>query len=83
MSALRRLWRTVRGRHGAGRPGAQDHDALEADGPAGPGLDPNTAALSEGAPPAGAGGRVQPSGTSPDPRARRGPSEDDVGNLPG
>ena len=82
MSALRRVWRRLRG-SGTGWPGAQDHDALEVDGPDGAGIDPTTAALSEGAPPAGAGGRVQPTGTSPDPRNPSGPSEDDVGNLPG
>lgn len=83
MSALLRLWRSLRHRRSMGQPGAPDHDALEADRTMGSGLDPTTAALSEGAPPAGAGGRIQPSGSSPDPRHPRGPSEDDVGNLPG
>ena len=46
-------------------------------------LEPNTAALTEGAPPAGAGGRIQPSGGSPDPRPARGPSEGEVQNFPG
>jgi hypothetical protein len=46
-------------------------------------LDLNTAALMEGAPPAGAGGRIQPAGGSPDPRPPRGPGEGEVQNLPG
>ena len=46
-------------------------------------LEPNTAALTEGAPPAGSSGRVQPSGESPDPRPGRGISEGEVQNMPG
>jgi len=46
-------------------------------------LELNTAALMDGAPPAGAGGRVQPTGGSPDPRPPRGPGEGDVQNMPG
>lgn len=46
-------------------------------------LDLNTAALMEGAPPAGASGRIQPAGTSPDPRPPRGSGEGEVQNMPG
>jgi hypothetical protein len=46
-------------------------------------LEPNTAALAEGAPPAGASGRIQPAGESPDPRPPRGPGEGEVQNFPG
>ena len=83
MSRLRRLFGGVHHRSAKGRPGGRDVDGLEADTSVDGQLDPNTAALTEGAPPAGAGGRVQPSGTSPDPRQPRGPSEGDVQNLPG
>ena len=83
MSRFRRLFGDVLHRSAEGRPGGQDVDSPEADTSADGQLDPNTAALTEGAPPAGAGGRVQPSGTSPDPRQPRGPSEGDVQNLPG
>ena len=79
MSRLRR-WLPVRPGKG---PGHRDEDGIEAD-PANEGLlGPNTAALTEGAPPAGAGGRVQPVGSSPDPRPPQGPSEGEVQNLPG
>ncbi len=83
MSPLRRLFRSLRTRSSTGQPGVQDHDGLQPDSSVEFHLDPNTAALSEGAPPAGAGGRVQPRGTSPDPRQPRGPAEGDVNNLPG
>ena len=66
-----------------GRPGAQDSDSLEQDSTLEGDLEPNTAALTEGAPPAGNGGRVQPSGTSPDPRPARGPAEGEIQNMPG
>jgi hypothetical protein len=66
-----------------GGPGHQDPDNLERDEGVEGHLDPNTAALSEGAPPAGADGRIQPSGESPDPRPPVGPSEGEVQNLPG
>jgi hypothetical protein len=83
VSRLRRLLGDRRTHGGTGAPGAQDVDSLESDTSVEGQLDPNTAALTEGAPPAGAGGRVQPSGTSPDPREPRGPSEGEVQNLPG
>lgn len=82
MSLLRRLMHRDR-EPVRGGPGHQSLDNLErAEGIEGQ-MDPNTAALSEGAPPAGADGRIQPSGTSPDPRPPRGPSEEEVQNLPG
>ncbi|MGY1712266.1 hypothetical protein ACI8AC_22425 [Geodermatophilus sp. SYSU D00758] len=83
MALLRRWLAHLPGRGRRGAPGARDDDGLEADPAVEGRLDPNTAALTEGAPPAGADGRVQPSGTSPDPRPPRGPSEGDVQNLPG
>jgi hypothetical protein len=64
-------------------PGHRDDDGLEADPEVDGLLDLNTAALTEGAPPAGAGGRVQPVGPSPDPRPPQGASEGEVQNLPG
>ncbi len=64
-------------------PGRRDDDGIEADPAVDGQLDPNTAALTEGAPPAGAGGRVQPVGSSPDPRPPRGVAEGEVQNLPG
>jgi hypothetical protein len=70
-------------RRAKGGPGAQDADNLEPDSELEGNLEPNTAALMEGAPPAGAGGRVQPAGTSPDPRPARGPAEGEIQNMPG
>jgi hypothetical protein len=81
MSLRRRIARALH--RATPRPGAQSRDNLEPDEGVEGHLDPNTAALMEGAPPAGTGGRVQPSGTSPDPRPSRGPSEGEVQNLPG
>jgi hypothetical protein len=82
MSYLRRLIDRAL-RRSQGRAGMQNPDNLEYDADVEGCLEPNTAALSEGAPPAGADGRTQPSGTSPDPRPERGPSEGEVQNLPG
>lgn len=70
-------------RRAKGRPGAQDADNLEQDSDLEGKLEPNTAALAEGAPPAGAGGRIQPVGRSPDPRPARGPAEGEIQNMPG
>jgi hypothetical protein len=64
-------------------PGSQNTDNLEQDPELEGNLDPNTAALMEGAPPAGASGRIQPAGHSPDPRPGKGPSEGEIQNLPG
>jgi hypothetical protein len=82
MSRARRLIDMFR-RRTEGGPGAQNVDNLEPDPEVEGALDPNTAALTEGAPPAGADGRVQPAGDSPDPRPGRGPAEGEVQNLPG
>jgi hypothetical protein len=82
VSLLRRLTDKGPKRSKSG-PGAQNTDNLEQDPELEGNLDPNTAALMEGAPPAGASGRVQPAGPSPDPRPGKGPSEGDVQNLPG
>ena len=82
MFRLRRFVATLLNR-GTAPPGNQIHDDLEPDPDFEGLLDPNTAALMEGAPPAGAGGRTQPSGSSPDPRPPRGPGEGEVQNLPG
>lgn len=82
MSGIReRIGDLVGHRHG--RPGAQNADNLEYDQDIEGRIEPNTAALTEGAPSAGADGRKQPSGTSPDPRPQRGPSEGEIQNLPG
>ena len=70
-------------RHATGRPGSPSPENTEADLENEGRLEPNTAALMDGAPPAGASGRVQPSGGSPDPRAAHGPSEDDTQHMPG
>jgi hypothetical protein len=65
------------------RPRAPDTDDVE-EAPSFEGrLEPNTAALMEGAPPGGASGRVQPLRDSSDPEPPPGPSEGDVENLPG
>ena len=82
MSGIRRWLNALRKRT-EGRPGGQDPDNLESDPEFDGNLDPNTAALMDGAPPAGAGGRTQPVGTSPDPRPSRGPAEGEVQNMPG
>ena len=82
MSRARRLIDMFRRRTDGG-PGAQNSDNLEPDSAVEGALDPNTAALTEGAPPAGVDGRVQPVGNSPDPRPARGPAEGEVQNLPG
>ena len=70
-------------RHPTGRPGSPSPENTEADEELEGRLDPNTAALMDGAPPAGASGRIQPSGGSPDPRTPHGPSEDDTQHMPG
>ena len=64
-------------------PGAQDAEGVTWDPETEGRLDPNTAALMEGAPPAGADGRTQPVGETPDPRPARGPGEGEVQNLAG
>lgn len=46
-------------------------------------LDPNTAALTEGAPPAGVSGRVSPEGEPPGGGTEPGHSETDTKHLPG
>jgi hypothetical protein len=79
---MSRLRRWLPATHGKG-PGARDDDGVQFDASVDGVLGPNTAALTEGAPPAGAGGRVQPVGTSPDPRPPRGANEGEVQNLPG
>jgi hypothetical protein len=82
VSRVRRLIGTLL-RRTKGQPGTQIPDNLEADSSIEGRLDPNTAALMEGAPPAGTSGRTQPAGTSPDPRPPRGPAEGEVQNMPG
>ncbi len=46
-------------------------------------LDVNTAALTDGSPPAGVDGRRQPEGDRTGGGSRRGPSETDTEHLPG
>jgi len=70
-------------KHRSGAPGAQDLDAIDRAADSEGAFEPNTAALTDGAPPAGAGGRTQPTGRSVDPRPPVGPSEGEVQNLPG
>jgi hypothetical protein len=82
LSRARRLIDRFR-RRADGGPGARNSDNLEPDSEVEGALDPNTAALTEGAPPAGTGGLDPAAGTSPDPRPARGPAEGDVQNLPG
>jgi hypothetical protein len=81
-SRIRRALDALRRPRQHGRP-AEDPDNLEREQGVEGNLDPNTALLMEGAPPAGTSGRDQPVGGSPDPRPPRGPSEAEVRNLPG
>lgn len=74
-------WRSHKSTGGPGAPSPENtvaDEALEGH------LEPNTAALMDGAPPAGASGRHQPSGSPPGYKQEPpGPSEDDTQHMPG
>ena len=73
-----------RGKARPGRPGGTHSENTTAYPQMEGHLEPNTAALMDGAPPAGVSGRTGP---DPDPRhttqGRQGPSETDTKHLPG
>jgi hypothetical protein len=85
MNVAQRLLRILRTRSGGVHARQRPEHAprrLFDDGEAEPGLESTTAALSEGAPPAGAVGRT-PEGRPPGQPAVRGPGEGDTESLPG
>ena len=77
LSRLARRIRPARPRRPA------DDGNLEADPEHEGRLELNTAALMDGAPPAGVSGRTQPSGPTPDPRPPHGSGEGEIQNMPG
>lgn len=68
---------------GPGRPGGSGSANTEACPDVEGRLDVNTAALTDGSPPAGVEGRRQPEGDRRGLGSRRGPSEVDTEHLPG
>jgi hypothetical protein len=66
-----------------GGPGAPSPENTEAFPDLEGQLDPNTAALMDGSPPAGVSGRIQPDADPRRASQQRGPSETDTKHLPG
>lgn len=81
MTWFRRLWSGRTG--GAQGPGRPSPENTEADPRSEGLLEPNTAALMDGAPPAGVSGRAQPAGDPWSTGSLSGPTESDTRHLPG